>query len=207
MKKNFKYIKTCSLIIVLLLGIQSNHLFAQNKGNENEKKSKFSFKDSIDGAFDISEFLIDPKGFMPVPIIITEPSVGYGGGIAALFLKPQKKKYDIPVPPNISGVVGLGTSNKTWLAALFHFHVWGPDKIRYLGMVAKPNINIEYYGNNSDFLSKNPLEFNLNSWLVVQRVNVRIAKSNLFLGGAYIYIFKEKQNLTRFLTTQFLINY
>lgn len=197
MKRNFKYTQTYILLIGLLLYAQNNHLFAQNEDVTTLKKKKFSFKDSIDGAFDISEFLIDPKGFMPVPIIITEPSVGYGGGMAALFLKPQKKNYNVPVPPNISGVVGLTTSNKTWVASLFHFHVWGPDKIRYLGVVAKPNVNINYYGNNNDFLSKNPVEFNLDSWSVIQRVNVRVGTSNLFLGGAYIF-FQGKTKFNEF---------
>ncbi|MFD1293984.1 hypothetical protein ACFQ5N_09065 [Lutibacter holmesii] len=173
--------------ITLVLVISTNSILAQNTKSLPNKTSKISFKDSIDGAFDISEFLLEPEGFLPVPIIITEPALGYGGGLAALFLTPQKKEYDIPVPPNISGIIGLGTSNKTWMAALFHFHVWGPDKIRYFGMIAKPNINIKYYGNNNDFLSKNPVEFNLDAWYLLQRVNVRIAKTNLFLGGSYIY--------------------
>lgn len=181
MKSKIIFKQICCALLVLL-SVQYNHILAQKK-----EKKKISFKDSIDGAFDISEFLLEPQGFMPIPIIITEPAVGYGGGLAALFITPQKKKYDVPVPPNISGVVGLGTSNKTWMAALFHFHVWGPDKIRYLGAVAKPSVNIKYYGNNSDFLSKNPIQFNLDAWLVMQRVNVRIAKSNLFLGGSYLF--------------------
>ena len=187
MKNSFKNLQPYKVLIVLFLFFLGNSVFAQKVEHNKEKKAKISFRDSLDGAFDISEFLLNPKGFMPVPIIITEPALGYGGGIAALFLKPQKKKYDVPVPPNISGVIGLATSNKTWMAALFHFHVWGPDKIRYLGVVAKPNINIKYYGNNSDFLSKNPIEFNLDAWSIIQRVNVRVAKTDLFLGGSYIF--------------------
>ena len=35
------------------------------------------FTDPEDGALDMSEFVIDYKGFLPVPLIITEPAVGY----------------------------------------------------------------------------------------------------------------------------------
>ncbi|RXP44776.1 hypothetical protein EC396_16575 [Lutibacter sp. HS1-25] len=197
MKNQITFRQICCLLL-LILCTHFNQIFAQK-----EEKKKISFKDSLDGAFDISEFLIEPQGFMPIPIIVTEPAVGYGGGLAALFITPQKKKYDVPVPPNISGVIGLGTSNKTWMAALFHFHVWGPDKIRYLGAVAKPSVNIKYYGNNSDFLSKNPIEFNLDAWLVMQRVNVRVAKSNLFVGGSYMF-FQGKTKFEPYLDTPVL---
>src|SRR4051812_24642306 len=40
------------------------------------------FFDPADGQLDLSYFLENPKGFLPIPIVITEPAVGYGGGIA-----------------------------------------------------------------------------------------------------------------------------
>ncbi len=43
------------------------------------------FKDPKDGAFDVSGMLDSPAGFLPIPIIITEPAVGYGGGLAVLY--------------------------------------------------------------------------------------------------------------------------
>ena len=43
------------------------------------------FRDSEDGRFDMSRWLLDRKGFLPVPIIITEPAVGFGGGLAPMF--------------------------------------------------------------------------------------------------------------------------
>jgi hypothetical protein len=104
-----------------------------------------------------------------------------------LFFHPQKKKYDVKVPPNISGVAGLGTQNKTWMAGIFHFHVWGPDKIRSLTAFVKPTIHVKYYGNNNDYLSKHPVKLELNGWLAVERVMVRIAKTDLFLGGSYVF--------------------
>jgi len=48
------------------------------------------FKDD-DGWFDGSDWVLDNAiGFMPVPIIITEPAVGEGLGIAAAFFHPPK---------------------------------------------------------------------------------------------------------------------
>ena len=47
-------------------------------------KKKLSFRHHEDGAFDVSSFLLDHNGVIPVIIPITEPIVGYGGGLAVL---------------------------------------------------------------------------------------------------------------------------
>ncbi|WP_456404051.1 hypothetical protein [Thiolapillus sp.] len=41
--------------------------------------------DPQDGYLDASNWLATRTGFLPVPIIITEPAVGYGGGLALAF--------------------------------------------------------------------------------------------------------------------------
>ena len=38
------------------------------------------FRDPQDGKFDLSEWLLDRKGVLPVPLLITEPALGLGGG-------------------------------------------------------------------------------------------------------------------------------
>jgi len=49
------------------------------------------FRDPEDGKVDISQHLLDSLvGFMPIPIIITEPAVDNGIGIAGVFFTKQK---------------------------------------------------------------------------------------------------------------------
>ena len=36
------------------------------------------FRDTEDGQLDLSYFLASPRAFLPIPLIITEPAVGYG---------------------------------------------------------------------------------------------------------------------------------
>ncbi len=43
------------------------------------------FIDQIDGHLDMGEYLAENLG-LPVPILITEPAVGYGGGFTGIFL-------------------------------------------------------------------------------------------------------------------------
>jgi len=147
--------------------------------------------DSLTGAFDMSEWINQAAGFVPIPIIVTQPAVGYGGGLAMVFIHRPKKTYDVKVPPSITGAVGLGTMNKTWAAGGFHFHVWGPDRLRYLGGAGVANININYYGNNNAYLDENPVEMNLKAWGILQRLQVRLGKTKLFAGLSYAYVSME----------------
>ncbi len=43
------------------------------------------FTDPEDGQLDMSDFLLKHKGALPVPVVITEPAIGYGLGLGLLF--------------------------------------------------------------------------------------------------------------------------
>jgi hypothetical protein len=73
--------------------------------------------DPGDGMLDLSEHLLEHRGILPVPIVITEPAVGYGGGLVGIFfdkplgdaLKTSLGETGKAVPPNITAVGALGT--------------------------------------------------------------------------------------------------
>ena len=161
------------------------------------------FIDPKDGKFDTSNWLLNKKGFLPVPIIITEPAVGYGAGAALLFFhtkndghhsehseinvaksKEQKKPS---LPPSISGLVGLGTENGTWAAGGFHFGSWKQDRMRYTGGVIYPSVNLTFYGGGDSPILKKGLDYNLEGWFLFQELVFRLRSSNFFLGPRLIY--------------------
>jgi hypothetical protein len=102
---------------------QSDVCYSQGNAldDSQQKRNKMSFKDPEDGALDMGAFLESPGGFFPIPIIITEPALGYGGGAAICFFHPHKGRGGKGVTPNVTGVAGLGTQNKTWLGGSFPF--------------------------------------------------------------------------------------
>lgn len=51
------------------------------------------FIDQKDEALDASNGLVDRKGFLPIPLIITEPVVGFGIGTGLGILKSLMKKH------------------------------------------------------------------------------------------------------------------
>lgn len=158
------------------------------------ERKKFSLRDSEDNAIDLSSYLIDFKGVMPVPIIITEPATGYGGGAALIYFHNRKTKYKSYVAPDLTGVAGFGTQNKTWGAAAFHTHTFGENRVRTTTAFILPKLRYDYYGNNSELLSKNPVTVKLNSWGIFQQAQVRLAESKFYAGLAYMY-FKSNVSL------------
>jgi hypothetical protein len=108
------------------------------------------FIDPGDDYFDMSSWLGQKTGFLPVPIIVTEPAVGYGGGLAAVFFhgKVIGRQTDDGrlVPPSISGVALAATENGSEIAGGFHFGVWNDDHLRYTGILGAASLNLTFYG-------------------------------------------------------------
>ncbi len=161
------------------------------------------FIDPHDNKFDASNWLLNKKGFLPIPIIVTEPAVGYGAGVALLFFHAKKDEQYLEetertfqegsakrkpsLPPSISGLVGLGTENGTWAAGGFHFGSWKQDRMRYLGGVIYPSVNLTFYGGGDSPILQNGLDYNLEGWFLLQELLFRIKNSNFFLGPRLIY--------------------
>jgi hypothetical protein len=145
------------------------------------------FRDSLDHAFDISNWLASKSGFLFVPSIITEPAVGYGLAGAAVYFHSsytEKKR-----PPSMTGIIGAVTENGTWGTGAFHIGYWHQDRIRYMGALVRTYANVGFYG--SGFvpgLENQSINLNLDAWIVAQQAKFRVAETDLFLGGRYIYM-------------------
>jgi hypothetical protein len=61
---------------------------------DTKRTGRAQFFDPQDGQLDLSYFLEKPRGFLPFPIVVTERAVGYGGGIAGMFLRPRPEAGD-----------------------------------------------------------------------------------------------------------------
>jgi len=111
------------------------------------------FTDPQDGAFDVSTWLLERKGFLPVPLIISEPAIGYGGGLAALFFRGtlgEGMSSRRLSPPDIYGVMLAGTDNGTRFGGAFGMKTFAQENWRWKGAVGRPDINIDFYGAGGD---------------------------------------------------------
>ena len=158
-----------------------------NLNAQDKVKSHSSFRDSLDNALDISDWLVAKKGVLVIPTIITEPAVDYGIGAAAIFFHSSytEKKG----PPSMSGVMAGATLNGTWAAGVFHAGYWKQDRIRYMGVAAKLYANLGFYGSgNLEVLEDEPVNLNLDAWLLLQQIKFRVARSDFFIGGKYVLL-------------------
>ena len=156
--------------------------------------------DPVDGQLDMGEYLADNAyGFLPVPILITEPAVGYGGGLAGVFLHEsteQKKQRQTQaknafdggaqlMTPAMTVVAAAGTENGSWFAGAGHRRAWLQDKIRYLGGggIGQGNLNL-YKSLNEKAVQKNELTFATQTQFVAitQHLQYRLPESNWFIG-------------------------
>ena len=170
------------LIFLLIIPGWLTPAFAQEK-----EKRKKPFKDPEDGAFDISYYMYNLHGFLPVISPITEPAVGYGGALAGAFFIPKKKIDSVKFQmPDIVGLAGGYTQNKTWFAGAGYIGFWKQDRIRYRGIFGYGDVHLKYYGAGDGFLSKHPLKIELTPYFLLQQAIFRLGKSHFLLGGKYI---------------------
>lgn len=179
------------LIIAVLLGLNAraqDNEKDKNKDKEKPKKGFLSeFRDSEDGAFDISDWLIQKRGFLLMPTVITEPAVGYGlGGALVWFHSSYSEKNG---PPSMSGVLGAYTENGTWAGGIFHYGFWKQDRIRYQGFLVRTVLNVNYYGSgNIAIFGDKSINLKMDAWYLHQQLTFRLGDTNLFAGVRYEFM-------------------
>ena len=149
------------------------------------------FFDAEDGAFDMSDHLLEHRGALPVPIIISEPAVGYGAGVALLYFREsiaEAREQSLArsgrmAPPDIGAVAAFKTENGSQGLAAGYFGTLDGDRFRYLGAIAKAELNLDYYGP-----ADNPRRFALDAPFVIAQGLARIGDSDWFAGPRYIYV-------------------
>jgi hypothetical protein len=147
------------------------------------------FHDEKDDHFDISNFLASRHGFMPVPIIITGPTLGAGGGLNLMFMHGGLTGTVTPdgrhVPPTITGVAAAGTKNGTRLAGAYNLGFWLKDRLRTTTAISRPDVNLDFYPN---ILGQElAVNVGLIGWAFYEEAKLRLGKSHFLLGANYLY--------------------
>ncbi|MGQ4583612.1 BamA/TamA family outer membrane protein [Lysobacter sp. F60174L2] len=151
-----------------------------------------------DGAFDMSSWLLEHKGgFLPVPIIVTDPTLGEGGGLGLAFFRPPagglKSRTDAEgnaqmIMPDIYAVMAMRTSNGSEVygaGAQLHFK---EDSWRYSGGIAKTSINLGFHTPGDILLPSREIGYNTDGVVSLQKVSRRIGGNDILVGLAWIYM-------------------
>jgi outer membrane protein assembly factor BamA len=151
------------------------------------------FYSADDGWFDVSGFLDEKYGFLPLVVPITEPAVGYGAAGGMSFIsKPLGGAEAGFGRPNISMVGGFGTENGSWGVVAGDVRHWLDDRLQTVVGVVYSSINLDFYGvgDNPD-LENHPLRYNLEPVGGMVQAKYRIGNSRVWAGLGYAYATTE----------------
>jgi len=167
------------------------------------QNSQSQFIDMLDGRFDASNYLSENAyGFLPVPIIITDPAVEGGLGMMGLFFHETEaekekrlaamKKADSGaarhlLPPSVSVGAVAATGNKSWFAGGGHMGFFKQGSIRYLGGAGYGDVNLDFFGSGDTKLPRS-IELNTKASGIFQTLKFKLASSNFFLGASQRYV-------------------
>jgi len=196
MKKYLTPVLSLLIISVFLFpGISIAQKKEKRKNQEDKSESKFRrmFIDSTDNALDISKWMTELHGFLPLPSIITEPAVGYGLQLNLVFFHPTKQSIDKNTEhkkqltlPSMSVAGGVYTQNKTWGAYAGHYGSYKQDKIRIAAAGGWLNININYYL-KGPLGKEHELKFNLTGLPLYLSFAHKLGKSKWYAGVDYFF--------------------
>lgn len=156
-------------------------------GSETKPEESSQFW-SESGWLDISGFLDQAYGFVPLVIPITEPAVGLGATGALVFIDKQKNDdADGFGRPNISVLGALGTDNGTQGGFAGDMRHWRDDRLKTLVGVVRASVNLDFYGIGRDpMLENNPKSYNLETTTGVVQGRHRIGDSQAWVGLGYV---------------------
>jgi hypothetical protein len=164
-------------------------------------KTAPSKKDSLDGKFDLSDYLIEANGFIPVPYIITEPALGgFGMAVIPVFIKKRPpyrdsiagKLVETNIPPDFTGGGLAYTLNNTWMVMGFRSGTLIKSRIKYLIAGGYVNLNMDFYESFSH-LGEKELHFNIRTFPLLLQASKRLWYSRWYAGLKYLFL-KTKVN-------------
>jgi len=171
--------------------------------HEAEAESFWSqFKDPDDRRFDASNFLADNAyGFLPLPIIITDPAVDGGLGLAGLFFhesdEQKEKRLDalrnaedgarFLLTPSVSIAAAAVTGNESWFVGGGHMGFFKEGRIRYMGGGGYGDVNLDFFGSGNIELTR-PIELNTQAAAVINSLKFKMGESKFFIGPVQRFV-------------------
>lgn len=169
-------------LTVLLLSLGCSHVFADVIPE--------SLRSAEDGMLDLSAFIDQAYGFLPLVIPITEPAVGLGAVTALAFIDKQNPEAGAGFGrPNISVIGGLATENGTRGVVLGDIRYWLDDRLQTLVGGIKTSVNLDYYGTGAQgYRNKQAQTYTLDMSGGIVQAKYRIGQSQNWLGLGFLML-------------------
>lgn len=142
------------------------------------------FFDSEDGYLDLSQFLDQPLGFIPLVIPITEPALGGGAAAVPVFIdKPEGGGR-----PNVMGAGLLRTSNGSEGVFGGYSGYFLDQRLHLTAGAGDVSVNLDFYGFGSGLRPNGqPFRYNLDSTFGMFGADWKLGDSHWSVGLRYAY--------------------
>lgn len=172
----------------ILVCLAATPAFAQAPSDTAEEPASSAPAES-DGWPDLSRFLDEKYGFLPLVFPITEPAVGYGavGGVAFIS-KSLGAARDGFGRPNISFIGGMATENGSWGIFAADLRHWLDDRLQTLAAAVYAEVHLDFHGLGKDsLLADDPLRYQLGPKAAAAQARYRIGDTLLWAGLRYAF--------------------
>ena len=124
--------------------------------------------------------------WLPVPIPISNPTVGTGLQAALLYLHPKTSTDPTALNPT-SGIMGMYTDSDSWFAGGFHDGNWKDDLYRFRALAGTGKFNLDFFGIGDDSkLRENPIPYSIATDAIFSQLLRRVPGSkDWYLGIRY----------------------
>ena len=141
----------------------------------------------IDESHDGEAFVENKGQWVPVPLVVSNPTVGTGLQAVLMYLHPQKPGS---THNTTTGIVGMYTNTDSWFTGLFHDDYWNNDTIRFSGFIGTGEFNLDFYGiGEGGIIGDNPIPYEFDMTVAVLKPQVRIpGTDNWFAGLQYLIL-------------------
>jgi hypothetical protein len=185
--KEMRHAHAILMAIVLCGSSAAGQASVTNAPTTTNAPSKF--RSAEDGWLDVSGFLDEKYGFLPVAMPVTEPAVGYGaaGGLAFLS-KPLGEAKPGFNRPSITMVGALGTENGSWGMFAGDVRHWLDDRLQTVAGAVYASVNLDFHGIGAGgSLANHPLSYNLEPKGGMLQTKYRLGDSRFWAGLNYAF--------------------
>lgn len=129
---------------------------------------------------------LEKGNLVVVPIPLSDPTLGTGLQVAALYLHPERSEGG--ANPT-TGVGGMYTDTDSWVAGIFHQDFLLEDRLRVMAAAGTGSFKLEYYGFGGEgFFADNPLDYTIDMAMGFARAQYRLpGTEHWFAGPALLF--------------------
>ncbi|HET7366196.1 MAG TPA: glyceraldehyde-3-phosphate dehydrogenase [Burkholderiales bacterium] len=131
-----------------------------------------------------------------MPIVITEPAVGYGAGAALVFFRESFRERAAKVapgerltPPDIYLAALAATENGTKVIGGGGLVTFDQDRWRWRGFVGLPDVNLDFYGvGGQTGTADRKIGYNIDGVISSQQAMRRLGETNNWIAARWIWL-------------------